>query len=295
MATAQGRYRILGVNHAALLSKAPTTQNEVQTITIYGSPTGGTFVLTFKGQSTAGIAATALGTAVQTALEALSTIGTGNVAVTGPAGGPYVATFQGTLTDKDLPEMTAASAFTGGTNPYTTVTTTTTGALAGDVIQNDLHFINNVGFDVQQTDVAFEGDQQTVRKFFLNGIVVNVACDTYDLRAISGAFNKTENTVSVFSVTHKRTYFGETAETSGINVGFLAEVQAENINTGSVETLDFVVPVASLTVIRPPTLAFNAKAQLVLALTAQKVSQDISGIALAGCPPGGCYWYLDTY
>lgn len=294
MANAQGRYRILGVEHAALLTKANLTQNEVQSITINGTPTGGTFTLSYKGQTTSALAYNATAAAVTAALEALSTIGTGNVVVTGSTGGPYTATFQGTLTDKDVDELTANTAFTGGSNPYVAVATTTTGSLSGDVIQHDLHFINNVGFDVQQSDVAFEGDQQSVRKFFLNGIVINVACDTYDLRAVSTAFNKTETSVTIGGVVHKRTYFGDTAETAGINVGFLAQVQAENLNTGIVETLQFVAPVTSLTVVRPPTLAYNAKAQLILALTAQKTDHDIGGIALPGCPTGGAFWFLDT-
>ncbi|MCU1640914.1 MAG: hypothetical protein JWN03_1189 [Nocardia sp.] len=59
------------------------------TVTIGGTPTGGTFPLTFNGQTATGIAYNAAASAVQTALEALSTIGTGNVTVTGSAGGPY--------------------------------------------------------------------------------------------------------------------------------------------------------------------------------------------------------------
>ncbi|WP_280389313.1 hypothetical protein [Nocardia wallacei] len=59
------------------------------TVTITGSPTGGTFTLTVDGQTTTGIAYNAAASAVQSALEALSTVGTGNATVTGSAGGPY--------------------------------------------------------------------------------------------------------------------------------------------------------------------------------------------------------------
>ncbi|MGW4119889.1 hypothetical protein [Nocardia sp. NPDC004711] len=62
------------------------------TVTIGGSPTGGTFPLTFNGQTASGIAYNATAAAVQTALEALSSIGAGNVTVTGSAGGPYTVT-----------------------------------------------------------------------------------------------------------------------------------------------------------------------------------------------------------
>lgn len=60
------------------------------TVTITGSPTGGTFTLTVSGQTTAGIAYNAAATAVKSALEALSTVST--VTVTGSNGGPYSIT-----------------------------------------------------------------------------------------------------------------------------------------------------------------------------------------------------------
>jgi len=66
----------------------PTT-NGTWTVDLGGAMMG-TFTLTYQGQTTAKIAHNAEATAVQTALEALSTIGAGNVAVSGAAGGPYI-------------------------------------------------------------------------------------------------------------------------------------------------------------------------------------------------------------
>jgi hypothetical protein len=54
-----------------------------------GSQSSGTFTLTYGGQTTSGIAYNAAASAVQTALETLSSIGSGNVSVTGNNGGPY--------------------------------------------------------------------------------------------------------------------------------------------------------------------------------------------------------------
>jgi len=100
--------------------------NEVQTVTVTGAPTGGTFTLTYSGQTTAGIAFNANAAAVQSALEALSNIAPGDVAVTGT--GPYTVTFEGTLADTDVAQMTASGAsLTGGTTPSVTVTTGTAG------------------------------------------------------------------------------------------------------------------------------------------------------------------------
>jgi hypothetical protein len=103
--------------------------DEVQTITITGAPTGGTFTVTFGGQTTAAQARTATAGTLQTALQALSSIGAGNVLVTGGPGPttPYVVTFAGALASSDVAQMTAAHTFTGGTTPNISVSTTTPG------------------------------------------------------------------------------------------------------------------------------------------------------------------------
>jgi hypothetical protein len=108
-------------------SIAPGGINEKQTTTISGSPSGGTFTLTFRGATTAGIAYNAAAAAVETALEALSTIGVGQVNVTGA--GPYVVEFTGDLGRQDLPLMTASGAsLTGGTTPSVAVAQTVQGS-----------------------------------------------------------------------------------------------------------------------------------------------------------------------
>jgi hypothetical protein len=106
-----------------------TATNEVQTVTIGGGATGGTFPLTFNGQTASGIAWNATIGAVQTALAALSTVGAGNVAVTGSAGA-YTVTFQGALAGINVPQMTtSAASLTGGT-PTAVVATGTGGVVA---------------------------------------------------------------------------------------------------------------------------------------------------------------------
>jgi hypothetical protein len=104
--------------------------NEVQQIAITGTPTGGTFTLTYSGQTTAPIAYNAAASVVETALEALSNITPGDVTCTGGAlpGSPVTVTFGGLLADEDVAQMTASSAgLTGGTTPTVTVTTVTPG------------------------------------------------------------------------------------------------------------------------------------------------------------------------
>lgn len=111
--------------------------DEVQTVTITGTPTGGTFTLTFDGQTTANIAYNAIGSAVQSALVALSNLNTGDVVVTGGPGPgtPYVVTFGGAKGSQDVPTMTASGTLlTGGTTPAVGVAVTTPGAPGSNVI-----------------------------------------------------------------------------------------------------------------------------------------------------------------
>lgn len=97
--------------------------NEVQLVTITGAPTGGTWTLTFSGQTTAPIVFNAAAAAVQTALEALSNIAPGDVTVVGSAGGPYTVTFLGAYAGVNVPLMTGSAALlTGGTAPAIVVT-----------------------------------------------------------------------------------------------------------------------------------------------------------------------------
>lgn len=72
---------------------------------IFGVPSGGTFTLTFDGQTTDAIAYNASADAVDSALEALSNIGAGDVAVTGPNGGTWTVDFTGALAGTDVPAL----------------------------------------------------------------------------------------------------------------------------------------------------------------------------------------------
>jgi hypothetical protein len=106
--------------------------NEVQTLTVTGAPTGGTFTLSFDGATTAAIAYNAAAATVQAALLALPSIGAGEVTVTGGAGGPWTVTFLGGLAGTNVAAITTdATSLTGGTTPNVTVTGTTAGGSAG--------------------------------------------------------------------------------------------------------------------------------------------------------------------
>lgn len=112
--------------------------NDQQTVTITGTPTGGTFTLTVEypvgnTQTTAAIAYNASAATVQSALAALSNVGSGNVTCTGGAlpGTAVVANFVGNLAARPMILMTAANSTTGGTSPAVTPSHTTTGSTGG--------------------------------------------------------------------------------------------------------------------------------------------------------------------
>lgn len=135
-----------GVFHtAAEACAAPVGTNEVQTVTITGAPTGGTYRLTIFGQTTAPIAYNASNATVQTALEALDVFEPGDVVVTGTATS-RVLTFDGRFAATDLPQIEATDvALTGGTAPAITTGTTTEGVRTGKTI--DPFGAGTVSFD----------------------------------------------------------------------------------------------------------------------------------------------------
>lgn len=89
--------------------------NAAQTITIQGSPTGGTFTLTYSGQTTVAIPYTSELPEIQPPLEALSNIGAGNVLVSGGPGPdtPWVVAFAGDLAAMSIATMGVTSSITG--------------------------------------------------------------------------------------------------------------------------------------------------------------------------------------
>lgn len=101
--------------------------DEVQTLTEGGSGLT-SFTITFDGDTTASIDDDATAAQVQAALEALDSVGEGNVVVTGGplATGPFTVKFVGDLANKNVPAMTTTP--TGGTGTVTVATTTAGGA-----------------------------------------------------------------------------------------------------------------------------------------------------------------------
>jgi hypothetical protein len=96
-----------------VIASGPDKQTDEQTMRVYAE--GGTYKLTFEGQTTPAIGYEASPATVESALNGLSTIGGagGSVSVTGGPGGwnptPYVIKFGGTLAGTNPPEFEADS------------------------------------------------------------------------------------------------------------------------------------------------------------------------------------------
>jgi hypothetical protein len=127
-----------------LVSQVAVPRNDIQTLTITGGPTGGTFTisgvnpLTGDAFTTAAIAYNATAAAVVAALVAV--LGAGTVQGSGGAlpGTPVVLEFIGTMALMNVAAMTFASSLTGGTAPAGAFTTTQDG-IAVMVVNNGIN------------------------------------------------------------------------------------------------------------------------------------------------------------
>ncbi len=131
--------------------------NEVQTIEIDNASSGGTFALTYDGQTTAGIAYNAAAADVKSALELLTNINL--VAVTGGAGptNDWIVEFQGTLAGTAVDMMVGDGALlTGGTTVVGVVETTRGGgAIAitwGGITVGTIYLAGSYVYYVRPTD-----------------------------------------------------------------------------------------------------------------------------------------------
>jgi YD repeat-containing protein len=164
---------------AATLYPDPTTGQATtdQQVTVSGSPTGGTFTLSLRGRTTGAIDYNATAAVVQAALQGLTTVGAGNVQVTGPNGGPWHVHFTGALAGTYVPNLTAdGTHLMGGTVAVAT--------------QQDTYTVNALG----QTKAATDRNNHTTSYAYnvlgqtvtvtrpMTDLVANVTTMSYDTR-----------------------------------------------------------------------------------------------------------------
>jgi hypothetical protein len=123
-----GRPQVAMVGDASKLTAA----NAKQTVTVTAA-TGGHFTLSLGAETTVNIAYNAAATDVQAALEALASVGTGNVGVTGDAGGPWTVEFKGALAGQPVATMAATDVDLAGTGHAVAVAVAQAGGAAVSV------------------------------------------------------------------------------------------------------------------------------------------------------------------
>lgn len=184
-----------------------TTGAETQTVTITGTPTGGTYTLTFSGQTTAAIAYNASAAVVQAALELLSNIGSGNVVA---AGGPHpgsavTVTFTGELASTNVAQMTANSAsLTGGSTPTVTVTTSTPAWAWTNLGHTSAEDLPEFGFDGGDSETKGTWQNSSVKTVLTSAVVDSVTfkLHQFDEAALELYYAQANSSVTVgqFSV-----------------------------------------------------------------------------------------------
>lgn len=96
--------------------------NAVQHVVYSGVGAGKTITFKLDGESSAAVAVAATAAQLQAALEGMSNVSPGDVAVVGSVGGPFDVTFTGRYAGEAVPLMTATA-----TEGAVTITTTTAG------------------------------------------------------------------------------------------------------------------------------------------------------------------------
>lgn len=121
-----------------LIDEGGVVTNALQTLSIEGKPTGGTFTLTFQGQTTAANAYNISNATLKTNLEALSNISASDITISGGPlpNTPIFIAFGGTLAGTDVLTMTATPSLSGAA-PAIQVTQE-----ANALAKNDIQKIN---------------------------------------------------------------------------------------------------------------------------------------------------------
>ncbi len=212
----------LGASSSVVVANGATLQtqqkavpvNNVQTVTITGLPTGGNFTLAFNGQQTANIAFNATAATIQTALQALSSIGANNVLVTGSAPGPFFVTFTGALAGAPQPALTFTNLFGNvGVNPTVVIVDGTSVQLSQSLVLNGSGVGGNGALEnVYGNNYVFGN----VSMLTPATIGVDEGTLTQSAGSIGGVGDLTKVGGGTLALTGTNTYLGQTNITNGI-------------------------------------------------------------------------------
>lgn len=161
-------------------SKAANQQSEVQQFWL-NNATGGSYTITFKGQTTTAVQYNDNAATVQARLEALASIGAGNVTVSGSgtSGSPFVVTFASALANLAQPLLSFTPSLTPASAATITRKRTQSGNANTDVLQDvmvtgiDLDGNNTPGSRGISVDHPVGNAGRLIDFWFRDGQVVN--------------------------------------------------------------------------------------------------------------------------
>jgi RHS repeat-associated protein len=200
-------------SNTVLVTSYSYAASALQAVQLTGTPTGGTFTLSFGGETTVPIAFDASAATVQADLEALASIGSGNVVASAYPGGGWQVLFTGSLAGTYQNALSAdGSGLTGGSSPGVSVVALSAGGDDSRVSDT----VDPNGIDSRSYYDALGRATETVENF-TDGVVTDSSNKT-----TSSTYNSDSQTsLSAWSTSGFETtafvYGVSTATGSGIN------------------------------------------------------------------------------
>lgn len=137
--------------------------NEIQTLSAGTSPTGGTFTLTYDGQTTANLNHNATSADIQTALENLSNVNAGDITISGSLdAGDVTFTFASSIGDASMISIDSAS-LTGGANYSLEETAKAYISRSSNSLTNVLTGVSLELYDVGTVQVSLNKDTSSIK------------------------------------------------------------------------------------------------------------------------------------
>lgn len=185
--------------------------NEVQRVgfTVPMSPISGTFTLSFGGQTTSSISGTASAATVQSALEGLSSVGSGNVTVTKTtdtsSSQVWTVTFQGSLAGSNVSQITINTS--GIYVFFGTVTKTEVTDTQGQSAQNEVQVVTLTNVTGGTFRLAFAG--QVTAPIAYNASATDVKNALAALQVLDASdLSVTGSSGGPYTITFQGTYAG---------------------------------------------------------------------------------------
>jgi flagellar hook protein FlgE len=169
--------------------------SEVQTVSLSATPDGGTFTLTYGGETTSSLAWDATTGQIEAALEALSTVNTGDISVSAPIDNAVTFTFDDTLDDVGL--ITVNSSLTDGGAAITGSVAETTAGRAVQGVLGGNATASLVNGQIRITDTASGFSKSDLTMDWSGGTGTLTTPAYFEISTVGGEATKSIN-ITVF-------------------------------------------------------------------------------------------------